>query len=231
MPRPLRPVADGLLYHAINRGNNRARVFLAPDDYRTFLEALAKTQQRYPFRLYGYCLMANHFHLLLEPEPGVSISRVLQSLTVAHTWHCHRRRGAVGHVWQGRFKSPVVQDDNHALVVLRYIEANPLRAGIVTDLAEYPWSSYGVHGLGRDDILDRPLPAWEGLRRDAEKRQAYWRKWVHTPLTEKELAGVRKSVQSGRPYGEASWAEARMAQLGLPPSPNPRGRPRKDRKT
>ena len=147
----------------MNRGNNRARVFFAADDYRTFLEALAKTQQRYPFRLYGYCLMTNHFHLLLAPEAGVSISRVLQSLTVAHTWYYHRRRGAVGHVWQGRFKSPLVQDDDHALVVLRYIEANPLRAGMVADLGEYPWSSYGVHGLGGEDALVLPLPAWEGL--------------------------------------------------------------------
>ena len=199
MPRPLRPVADGLLYHAMNRGNNRARVFFAADDYRTFLEALAKTQQRYPFRLYGYCLMTNHFHLLLAPEAGVSISRVLQSLTVATHLALSSERGAVGHVWQGRFKSPLVQDDDHALVVLRYIEANPLRAGMVADLGEYPWSSYGVHGLGGEDALVLPLPAWEGLRRDAEKRRAYWRKWTHAPLTEKELAEVRRSVKAAGP--------------------------------
>src|SRR5215467_7196105 len=97
--------------------------------------------------------MSNHFHLLLAPEPGVSISRILQSLTVAHTWHFHRQQCTSGHVWQGRFKSPVVQDDDHALVVLRYIEANPLRAGMVADLANYPWSSYPAHGLGRADPL------------------------------------------------------------------------------
>ena len=112
MPRPLRPVADGLLYCAINRGNNRARVFFAAGDYRTFIAALAKTQQRHPFRLHGYRLMTNHFHLLLAPEPGVSINRILQPLTVAHTWQYHRHHSAVGHVWQGRFKSSVVQDEN-----------------------------------------------------------------------------------------------------------------------
>src|SRR5438876_4693495 len=99
--------------------------------------ALARAQGRYPFRLYGYCLMTNHFHLLLQPADGQSISRILQSLTVAHTWHYHRAHGTVGHVWQGRFKSPAVQDDDHALVVLRYIETNPLRAGMVQDLAAY----------------------------------------------------------------------------------------------
>ncbi len=229
MPRPLRPVANGLLYHAINRGNNRAAVFSAAADYRAFLAALHQTKQRYPFRLYGYCLMSNHFHLLLAPEDGVRISRVLQSLTVAHTWRYHRGRGTVGHVWQGRFKSPLVQDDEHALVVLRYIEANPLRAGMVADLADYPWSSYAVHGLGSDDALISPLPAWETLRREAQTRCAYWHRWVHTPASEHELAEVRKSVTSGRPFGAAAWAEDKAALLALPPTPKPRGRPSKHR--
>jgi putative transposase len=135
MGRPFRPVGDGLLYHVLNRGNNRAAVFARPDDYHAFLQALGQTQTRYPFRLYGYCLMTNHFHLLVEPEEGQSISRIIQSLTVAHTWRYHRQHATVGHVWQGRFRSPVIQDDAHALTVLRYIEANPLRAGPVRDLA------------------------------------------------------------------------------------------------
>jgi len=96
MGRQPRPITVGLLYHGLNRGNNRCPVFFAEADYRAFLQALAQTQQRYPFRLFGYCLMTNHFHLLLQPDDGVSISRVLQSLTVAHTWHYHRAHGTVG---------------------------------------------------------------------------------------------------------------------------------------
>jgi len=92
------------LYHAINRGNNRGDIFFAAEDYLMFLKALAQTQKRYPFRLFGYCLMTSHFHLLLSPEPGQSISRILQSLSVAHTWHYHKAQGTVGHIWQGRFK-------------------------------------------------------------------------------------------------------------------------------
>src|SRR5271166_2272215 len=194
MGRQPRPIADGLLYHALNRGNNRGPVFFAEDDYRTFLKALAQTQGRYPFRLYGYCLMTNHFHLLLQPADGVSISGVLQSLTVAHTWHYHRGHGSVGHVWQGRFKSPVVQDDDHALTVLRYLEANPLRAGLVADLADYPWSSYQAHALGRPDALLSTLPCWEGLAGTEAARQRWWREWVQTPLTAKELGALRRSV-------------------------------------
>src|SRR5438445_8140977 len=122
MGRSPRLIADGLVYHALNRDNNREAVFTGEADFVAFLQALAKTQSRYPFRLFGYCLMTNHFHLLIRPEPGQSISRVMQPLTVAHTWHYHKRYRGVGHVWQGRFRSPVVQDDDHLIVVLRSIE-------------------------------------------------------------------------------------------------------------
>jgi putative transposase len=223
MGRHPRPVADGLL----NRGNNRRPVFFGEEDYRDFLQALAQTQRRYPFRLFGYCLMTNHFHLLLQPDDGVSISRVLQSLTVAHTWHYHRRHGTVGHVWQGRFKSPMVQDDDHALTLLRYIEANPLRAGMVTDLGDYPWSSYLAHGLGRADPLLSVLPCWQGRGVTEPERRRWWRAWVQAPLTEKELAAVRRSVTSGRPYGEAAWARGMVERLALRFSERGRGRPRK----
>ena len=137
MGRLPRPTGDDLSYHAINRGNNRADV-LGPEGERDmFLSDLARTKARYPFALFGYCLMSNHFHLLLKPAPGQSTSRILQSLTVAHTWRHHRRQGTSGHVWQDRFRSPVIQDGDHLLVVLRYIEANPVRAAMVAD----PWGA------------------------------------------------------------------------------------------
>src|SRR5262249_50373887 len=147
--------------------------------------------------------------------------------TVAHTWHYHRAHGSSGHVWQGRFKSPVVQSDEHALTVLRYVEANPLRAGIVTDLASYPWSSYPFHGMGRAGPLLDQLPGWEALGGDGGAGRGGWGRWVQEPLTEKELAAVRRSVTSGRPYGAAGWAEATAKALGLRWSDRPRGRPRK----
>src|SRR6185437_8602894 len=161
---------------AINRGNNRDVVFLDDEDHLAFLGSLGRTQLRYPFRLYGYCLMSNHFHLLLRPEIGVTISRILQSLSVAHTWRFHRRHRSVGHVWQGRFKSPVIQDDSHLWTVLRYIEANPLRARMVADPADYPWSSYRTHGEGADDPLLTPVPEWTNLGQDEPMRQAAWRR-------------------------------------------------------
>ncbi len=227
MGRLPRLVADGLVYHAINRGNNRHPVFRAAADFAGFLEILQNTQTRFPFRLYAYCLMTNHFHLVLEPGPGQSISRILQSLTVAHTWRVHRQKESVGHVWQGRFKSPVVQDDEHLLTVMRYVEANPLRAGLVTDLANYRWSSYRAHALGEPNDLLTEAPVWQGLGRSEAARQAKWRRWVHAPLSAKELATIRKAVVSGRPYGTPAWVERMARKLAVDLTARPRGRPPK----
>src|SRR5262249_58748664 len=143
-------------------------------------------------------------------------SRILQSLTVAHTWSYHRRHGSVGHVWQGRFKSPVVQDDEHLLIVLRYIEANPLRAGMVTDLRSYPWTSYAAHGLGRADPLLSAVPAWSGLAATEDARQKYWRRWGQGPLGARGVAAVRKSGTRGRAFGTGAWGARMGQQLGMP---------------
>ena len=175
MGRLPRAIDDGLIYHALNRGNNRVDVFTEDGDREAFLQALGRTQDRYPFKLFGYCLMTNHFHLLLQPGPGQSISRILQSLTVAHTWRYHKRHRSSGHVWQGRFKSPVIQDDEHLLIVLRYIEANPVRASMVADPADYQWSSFQHHGLGRIDPLVSEFPEWERLGSTEAERRRRWR--------------------------------------------------------
>jgi putative transposase len=223
MGRLLRPDDDGLTFHAINRD-----VVLADDDdHLAFLHSLSQTQPRYPFRLYGYCLMSNHFHLLIRPEPGITISRVLQSLTVAHTYRFHRRHHTVGHVWQGRFKSPVVQTDDHLWAVLRYIEANPLRAGMVADPAAYRWSSYPAHGEGRADPLLTPLPEWSDLGPDEPSRRAAWRRKVMAEQPATDVDSIRRSLRGGLPFGDAAWVEEMAGKLGQKLERRPPGRPRK----
>ena len=117
MPRPLRPTGDRLVYHVINRGNNRAAVFHQPGDYAAFLDALRDLKRNRPFELLGYCLMPNHVHLLVRTLE-TPLSRLMQSLLVSHTQRFHRCHRSSGHVWQGRFKSPVIQDDDHLLLTL-----------------------------------------------------------------------------------------------------------------
>ena len=226
MARPLRPIADGLVYHVINRGNNRQQVFFDDGDYRAFLKALGDLKQRWPFELDGYCLMSNHFHLLVQPRE-CSISRLMQSLLVSHTQRYHRFRQSEGHVWQGRFTSPLIQEDDHLLCVLRYIEANPLRAGLVRQAGDYPWSSFAAHGLGRaDGLLDRVV-GYEALAKTAASRRRRWSAYVHQTPEDRELATIRRSVQRGLPLGEARWVQQLSERLDLDLTIRPRGRPRK----
>jgi putative transposase len=226
MPRPLRPIDEGLIYHVINRGNNRQRVFSKKGDFEAFLHALAELKERKPFELYGYCLLDNHFHLLIRPQ-GDSISRIMQSLLVSHTQRYHKHHRSGGHVWQGRFKSPVIQNDEHLLAVLRYIEANPLRAKIVRRADDYPWSSYLAHGLGvANELLDR-LITYEQLSPNAGVRQRRWAEKVHRPLEEATLAAIRRSSATGLPYGNPAWVTRLANKLDLDLTIRPRGRPRK----
>jgi putative transposase len=226
MPRPLRPIDDGLIYHVINRGNNRQKVFRKRGDFVAFLQALAELKERKPFQLFGYCLLDNHFHLLLRPT-GATISRIMQSLLVSHTQRYHKHYHSGGHVWQGRFKSPVIQNDEHVLTVLRYIEANPLRSGVVDRAEEYPWSSYRAHGLGEPNEFIDPLVNYEELSPRAGIRQRKWAQKVHTPMEEAKLAAIRRSSASGLPLGDARWVKRLASQLDLDLTIRPRGRPRK----
>ena len=226
MPRPLRAIAEGLVYHVINRGNARQSVFLRDDDYLAFLKAIGDLKERKPFELYGYCLMTNHIHLLLRPREA-PISRIVQSLLVSHTQRYHRCHKTCGHVWQGRFKSPVVQDDDHLLCVLRYIEANPLRAKMVAAAGEYRWSSFAAHGQGEpNDLLD-PVPSYEALAAYPAVRRRRWSAYVHQTPPEAEVESIRRSSAAGLPYGESSWVKRLANRLKLDLTIRPRGRPKK----
>jgi putative transposase len=227
MPRPLRPIDDGLIYHVINRGNNRQNVFRKQADFAAFLTALGELKERKPFELYGYCLLNNHFHLLLRPK-GDTISRIMQSLLVSHTQRYHRHYSSGGHVWQGRFKSPVIQSDEHLLTVLRYIEANPLRAKIVKRADDYRWSSYQTHGLGAVAELLDPLLVYDELAKQPVTRQRKWADKVHRPIEEVQLAAIRRSSATGLPYGDPTWVEKLAQRLKLDLTIRPRGRPPKE---
>lgn len=138
MPRPKRADQAGAIYHALNRGNARAKLFEKPEDYDAFERILGEGLARYPCLLLAYCLMPNHWHLVVRPTEDGGMSNLIRWVTLTHTQrlHAHRHTAGQGHVYQGRFKSFPVQDDDHFLVVCRYVERNALRAGLV-DRAEH----------------------------------------------------------------------------------------------
>ena len=216
MPRTARASVGGVCYHVLNRGNGRQLVFRKQDDYRAFLKLLKQSSERLPMRLLGYCLMPNHFHLVLWPKQDGELSRWMQWLLTAHVRRYHRHYGSSGHVWQGRFKAFPIQRDEHLLTVLRYVERNPVRATLAARAEAWPWSSAGELVTSEcPTIAAWPVP-----------RVPNWREWVNKPLTERELEAVRRSIARGTPFGSASWQHRTARRLGLESTLRPRGRPR-----
>jgi putative transposase len=220
-----RLTSASLVYHVFNCGNNGEAVFAEPEDRIAFVENLARMKERCSFALYGYCILPDHFHLLLRPGPS-SISRVMRGLLISHANYHRRVHGGSGHVWQGRFKSPPVQEGAPLLAVLRYAEACPLRSGLSATAGQYPWSSYPVHGEGKPDQLLAPLAVFETLGDTAEERRRRWAEYVHQCPDEQELAAIRQSIRTEIPYGSKPWilqlAEKYQADFTV----RPRGRPR-----
>jgi putative transposase len=170
--------------------------------------------------------MPNHVHLLIRPLEA-PISRVMQSLLISHTQRYHRCHHSGGHVWQGRFKSLDIQDDEHLLTFLRYIEANPLRARMVESAGDYRWSSFSAHGIGRPDPVLDFLTVYDSLAKTPATRQRRWSAFVHKTPSDDELAALHRSTQTGLPYGHPDWVTQLGRHLDLDQIIRPRGRPRK----
>ncbi|MDH5670026.1 MAG: transposase [Nitrospira sp.] len=215
MPRTAWASVGGLCSHVLNRGNTRAEIFRKPEDYTTFLTLLRDATDRVPVRVLAYCLMPTHFHLTLWPRRDGDLSRFLHWLLTAHVRRYHQHYQSSGHVWQGRFKAFPIQQDDHLLTVLRYIERNPVRAGLVPRAEEWVWSS--LRERGRGGVWLHPSPV---------SGPTDWATWVNAPMTDAEVDALRRSVNRGTPFGADPWVRRTARRLGLEASLNPRGRPR-----
>jgi putative transposase len=221
MARPPRTDEAGGLYHALNRGNARATIFHKDGDYEAFEEILAEGVERYEVQLFVYQLMPNHWHLVLRPERNGAMSRFLGWVTGTHTmrYHAHFHTSGEGHVYQGRFKSFPIQEDEHFYTVCRYVERNALRAGIVDRAEDWRWSS-----LWR--WLQKPQPKPQLLSPWPLRRLPNWVARVNEPLSEAELAAVRRCARRGSPLGDEKWIESIVRRHHLESTLRPRGRPR-----
>lgn len=222
MPRPLRVTPGGYVYHVLNRANARLPLFEHDADYLAFETVLEQVQERQPLRLLAYCVMPNHWHLVLWPEADEALSSWVGWLTKTHTqrWHAAHGTTGTGHLYQGRFKSFPVQDDEHLLTVFRYVERNPLRAGVVERAEDWRWSSLWRRTQGTDEAR-RWLTPWPAPAPEEELG------WINTPQTEAELTALRRSAQRGQPYGQDGWVAEVARKLSLETTFRGRGRPRK----
>lgn len=220
MPRRPRVATGGYVYHVLNRAVGRATLFESAADYGMFVDVLEQAMARSPMRLLAWCVMPNHWHLVLWPRRDDQLSTTMRWLTVTHTqrWHAAHRTSGTGPLYQGRFKSFPVQDDAHLWQVCRYVERNPLRAKLVRRAENWPWSSLARRQTPRGPALsDGPTPLPRG-----------WLSRVNQAETAAELQALRKSLQRGAPFGSPRWQTQTANRLQLASTLRPRGRPKKD---
>ncbi len=224
MGRPLRITEPGLVYHVLNRRVMRLPLFQKDGDYLAFELVLADSLERPDAPgLLAWCLMPNHWHLVVQAGRRTNLSTWMQWVTVTHThrWHAHTHTAGQGPLYQGRFKSFPVQEDVHFLTVCRYVESNARRAKLVKRAEAWPWCSLWVRRRGKS-ALRRWLRPWPA------DRPRNWLVQVNRLTDQKALQSVRQSVTRGMPLGDEAW-KARVAnRLGLDNALRPRGRPRKD---
>ena len=154
MPRISRGLADDSIYHVINRGNGEQVVFQKDKDYESFVNLMKEAKIRYAIKIFAYCLMPNHFHIVVMPHQSEDLSKWMQWLLTSHVRRFHKHYGTSGHIWQGRYKSFLIQKDSHLLTVLKYVESNPLRAGLVNSANNWLRSSH------RETIGESEVTYW-----------------------------------------------------------------------
>lgn len=216
MPRRPRLATGGFVYHVMNRGARRLTLFDTDTDYRVFLDILRMAQARVPLRLLSYVLMPNHWHLVVWPESDDQLSRFMAWATGTHArrWHVDRGSVGTGAVYQGRYRAIPVKDDRHFLVVCRYVERNPVIAGLVRRSADWPWSSAMRHRREAPHLAAWPVT-----------RPVGWREYVDAVETPREFLQLRRGIRHVRPFGSQPWQQATAARLQWPFGLRPRGRP------
>jgi putative transposase len=198
------------------------KIFRDDADYEAFERVLAEAVERTQTRLLSYCILPNHWHLVVWPRADGELSQFVGWLTLTHTqrWHAFRQSIGSGHLYQGRFKSFPVEEDGHLYTVARYAERNALRANLTRRAEDWKWGS--LYRWLRGSAEDRKLlAAWP------VPRPARWVEHVNAPQTEAELSALRRCVARGSPYGSEPWSERAIRTLGLESTIRPRGRPKK----
>jgi putative transposase len=218
MGRVPRIDVGGEIYHIINRANARLQIFFKEEDYQLFESILEDGVKKYDMRVLAYCIMPNHFHLILQPRKDGDLQKFMQWLTLTHTqrWHVQNKTIGSGSLYQGRYKSFLIQQDQHLLTVIRYIERNPLRAKLVTNIQNWKYSSayQRLYVPNSSVVSSSPI--------SLPKK---YLQFLQLPLTATELDVARNAVNKGKPFGSDEWSDTMIDRHKLSMTARGRGRP------
>ena len=220
MPRIARIIATGYPHHITQRGNNRAAVFFDDEDRLTFLRLLTANAKKYHLQVWAYCLMDNHIHLLAVPETESSLAKGIGLTNMMYTQYLNRKLGQSGRIWQNRFFSCVVENDRYLWAVARYIECNPLKAGLAANAESYLWSSAKAHVAGTTNPL---LAASSWL---SPKERSDYAEFIRKDDDEIDNA-IRRATRTGRPFASERFIDMLEIHLDQSLKPGKPGRPRR----
>ncbi len=223
MARSLRTDIGGQIYHVLNRANAKVKIFDNENDYRLFEKLLEGATTKYEVKIYAYCVMPNHWHILLKTKKDGELSKFMSWLTNTHTkkWHSLRETTGEGHLYQGRYKSFICQDNDYFLTLVRYIERNPKKANLVPNSEDWKWSSVWRRTKG-DRQKKNLLSPW--ILKEPENYLFF----LNEPQTEQELAKIEHAIKKGSPYGNDHWTIRIAKKFNLQSKLRNVGRPKKD---
>lgn len=205
MARLPRLTLPGYPHHVIQRGNNRQAIFVTPDDYRKLLDLLEVNAKTFDVALHAYVLMGNHFHLLATPQTADGLPRMMQAVGRSYVRYFNDKHQRSGTLWEGRYKSTLIQTDRYLLACMAYIDLNPVRAGLAMEAKDYPWSSH-LHYLGlRTDRFIIPHALYWGLGNTPFAREAAYAELVQHSINPVQQAAITQATVSGWALGDASF--------------------------
>jgi putative transposase len=215
----------GVAAHVIQRGNNRESCFFSDEDRAFYLFQLNRLLPRSDCRLHAYCLMTNHVHLLLTPRIATACGLLMKGIAQLYAQYINKNYRRSGYLWEGRYKSCLVQSENYVLACYRYIELNPVRAGLAERPDQYPWSSYAANGTGEPSSLIEPHDEYVALARDSHERQAVYRGLFGSLLASEQMNEIRNATNGGYALGSAQFKRAVSKAAGRRVEKGAAGRP------
>jgi putative transposase len=207
MARLPRLYVEGCSHHVIQRGNNRQACFFADEDYAIYLDKLREASEKYQVGIHAFVLMTNHVHLLVTPSDELGVARMMQAVGRFYVRYVNTIYQRTGTLWEGRYKSTLVDSDRYFLTVSRYIELNPVRAEMVEHPSMYPWSSYRANGMGFDIQLMTPHPVYMALGNKVEARLENYRKLFDGVISDSALDEIREATNKSWVLGSEKFKE------------------------